>query len=453
MKIVIGILILSAVIFFHEFGHFLAARANRITVKEFALGMGPRILHFQRGDTTYSWRLLPFGGFCSFLTDEDEEDEEDLRDPGQYADRYGSPGSQEKRTPKEGSFNAAPLWRRAVVIAAGPFFNILLAFIVAVIVISFSGADPARVVEVPSGSPAAQAGLLPGDIVVSYEGGGVANGRELYTDIYMDEIPLDRVDLTVERNGATLPVSYQPEAVTRWMLGYYYDTADDRIEITDLVRGYPMEAAGLVAGDIILAVDGYSVKNQNELNTYWEEHPMDGSPVTVTYLHKGIERTATVTPLEDTSASLGFSFNMAREKMGPADTLKYSFGEIKYWLSTTVKSLGKLITGQYSVNDLSGPVGIVSAIGDVYDEAASEGALELVMTMLNMVILISANLGVMNLLPIPALDGGRLVFLLIEAIRRKPVNKRVEGAINFALLIALMALMFYVTFHDISKLF
>ena len=133
MTIVIAILILSAVIFFHELGHFLMAKANHVVVTEFAFGLGPRLLSFKKGDTTYAWRLLPFGGFCSMLGEDEEED-------------------------AEGSFTKASVWRRIVIVAAGPVFNFILAFLVSIIVISVVGSDPARVTSVPADSPEAEAG-------------------------------------------------------------------------------------------------------------------------------------------------------------------------------------------------------------------------------------------------------------------------------------------------------
>ena len=127
--------------------------------------------------------------------------------------------------------------------------------------------------------------------------------------------------------------------------------------------------------------------------------------------------------------------------------------EMKYWIKTTILSLKMLVTGQVSVNELSGPVGIVTTIDTSYKESKSYGLAATVATMLNMMILLSANLGVMNLLPIPALDGGRLVFLVIEAIRKKPINREIEGRIHFAGFALLMLLILYVSVHDVIKLF
>ena len=126
---------------------------------------------------------------------------------------------------------------------------------------------------------------------------------------------------------------------------------------------------------------------------------------------------------------------------------------MNYWVHLTVKSLKSLITGTYSINDLSGPIGVVDTIGQVYEETKSEGGVIASMTMLNMLILLSANLGVMNLLPLPSLDGGRLIFLVIEAVRRKPVKRNIEGMIHFAGLVLLMVLMVYVAFNDVRRIF
>ena len=180
---------------------------------------------------------------------------------------------------------------------------------------------------------------------------------------------------------------------------------------------------------------------------------MDGSPVELCYERDGESYRTRLTPVKDTSASLGFDFNLAREKMSPLSTLKYSAGEMNYWIHLTIKSVVSLVRGDFSVNDLSGPIGVVDAVDQVVDETRSEGAVIVSMSLLNMVILLSANLGVMNLLPLPALDGGRLIFLLIEAVRRKPIKRNVEGMIHFAGMMLLMVLMVYVAFNDVRRIF
>ena len=429
MTIVIAILILSAVIFFHELGHFLMAKANHVVVTEFAFGLGPRLLSFKKGDTTYAWRLLPFGGFCSMLGEDEEED-------------------------AEGSFTKASVWRRIVIVAAGPVFNFILAFLVSIIVISVVGSDPARVTSVPADSPAAEAGLQEGDLIVRYEGNGIANGRELSTDIDMDGIPMDSIEITYRRDGKNYKISYVPETVTRYLAGYYYTPDDDGpAEITSVMEGYPAEAAGLQAGDIITEINGTAIASSRELAEYWPEHAMDGSAVAMTVTRNGQSFQTELTPVSDTSAVLGFDFNLAREKMSPLNILKYSAGEMNYWVHLTVKSVISLLQGHFTINDLSGPIGVVDAIDQVVDETRDAGTVIMGMSLLNMLILLSANLGVMNLLPLPALDGGRLVFLLIEAVRRKPIKRNVEGMIHFAGMMLLMILMVYVAFNDVRRIF
>ena len=216
-------------------------------------------------------------------------------------------------------------------------------------------------------------------------------------------------------------------------------------------QNMPLAAAGVVVGDLLVSINGAPITCVADFTAYQTEHPFDGSAVPLEYEHSGKTKEITVTPVENTYANVQFSYQL-REKQSPIGVLKYSVLEIKYWVRTVIDSVSMLITGQYSVNDLSGPVGVVDAIGTAYDDVKSQGVLVTVMTMLNMVILLSSNLGVMNLLPLPALDGGRLVFLIIEAIRRKPIRRDLEGMVHFAGLVLLMALMVYVMIHDVQRI-
>ena len=194
------------------------------------------------------------------------------------------------------------------------------------------------------------------------------------------------------------------------------------------------------------------INSNQELEKYMSSHPFTNDSVDITYQHKDHIRDATVTPKITKNATLGFGFNLGREKQSPLGILKYSVKEVEYWIKTTVKSLVMLITGKFTVNDLSGPVGVVDEIGKTIDSSKADGGFYVVMNLLNFTILLSANLGVMNLVPFPALDGGRFLFLIIEAIRGKGIKQEVEGMINFAGLMLLMALMVFVMFNDIKKI-
>ena len=341
MSIVIALLVFSVIILFHEFGHFLLAKLNKITVVEFSLGMGPRLLSFEAGGTRYSWKLLPFGGSCMMLGEDGEEEE-------------------------EGSFGSKSVWARMSVIAAGPIFNFLLAFIMALFIVGNLGYDVPVLLNVTEGMPAANAGLQAGDRIVKM------NGKRIH--LYRE-------------------------------------------------------------------VQNYSVFHQGETVIF--QYERDGE------LHE-----ATVTPeLTNGSYKYGIGGNINyRQKTNVLETLDYSAYEVYYWIDTTVSSLGLLFKGGVQLDDMSGPVGVVDAIGTTYQESRDEGAFYVWMNLLNMAILLSANLGVMNLLPIPALDGGRLIFLIVEAIRRRRVEPELEAKIHFAGLMLLMLLMVVVMFNDVKKL-
>lgn len=429
MKILIAIIIFSAIILFHEFGHFLFAKLNGISVTEFSLGMGPRLWSFQKGETRYSLKLLPLGGSCAMVGEDTAEEE------------------------IPGSFNATSVWGRISVVAAGPIFNFILAFVLAVIIVGFVGYDPAEVLEVDKNSAAAEAGLQNGDIITEYDGYHVDLAKDLYVYMYLNDLNEgDTVSLKVRRDGMTETISYTPDVSLRYLLGFNRSDASS-MTVESLIDGMPLQEAGLQPGDTITAINGVEIADGEAYDAYLAEHPLSSEPVEITYDRDGLDYTATITPKEYRTPQLGFSYNLGYTKTSGLQILKYGALEIKYMIRTTLLSLKELVTGQLGFQNLSGPVGVVDAIGTTYEESKSEGIMMLWMNMLNMAVLLSANLGVMNLLPLPALDGGRLVFLIIEAIRKKPINREIEGRIHFAGLMALMVLMVVVMYNDILKIF
>lgn len=345
MKIVVSLIIFSIIILFHELGHFLLAKRAGIKVNEFSLGLGPTIVGFQKGETLYSLKLLPFGGAC-MMEGEDED------------------------SSAENSFGSKSVWARISVVAAGPVFNFIMAFVFSFIIICATGYD--------------------------------------------------------------LPV------------------------LVDVTPGYAAEEAGLQAGDVITEMNGKNIHFYRDISAYGMYHA--GEPVVVTYERDGEEYTTELVPKFDEELGrylYGFIGNSMREKHtgNPLNLIKYSVYEVGYWIDSTIQSLRLLVTGGVSVNDMSGPVGIVDAIGDSYEESVSYGLGVAVLQMIYICVFLSANLGVMNLLPIPALDGGRLVFLIIEAIRGKKINPEKEGFVHFIGLILLLLLMVVIMFNDIRKLF
>lgn len=449
MNIIIAILIFSVLIIIHELGHFMLAKSNGIYVTEFSIGMGPRILSIVKtpkgyrlrallspGDfaaanreleaTVYSIKLLPIGGSCMMLG-EDESVEDDR------------------------AFNKKGVWGRISVVLAGPIFNFVLAFVLALIIIGMQGYDPAKIAGVTT--PAVEAGLKDGDVISEINGKNIDIAREMRMYLYMNPLSEAGVNLTYVRDGEKHTATVNPEYVKTYMLGFYYADSD-KPAVDNVIEDYPMEAAGFQKGDTFTGINGVQITTQDDMMGYLEEHPLTEEPVVLNYIRDGIEKTATVTPkLSGQGYSMGFGLDGANVKASGLGIIKYSFIEVKYNIVTTVQSLGMLIGGKVKANELAGPVGIVDMIGSIYQGSKVSGFTTVFLNLAAFSILLSANLGVMNLLPIPALDGGRLVFLILEVFRGKPVDQTKEGMVHMIGFIALMILMVFVMFNDLSRIF
>ena len=342
MKIIIAILIFSFIIIFHEMGHYLVAKKCDVKVNEFQLGLGPRIFGIPRGETMFSVHLFPFGGAC-VMEGEDEASDD------------------------ERAFSRKTVWQRAAIVVAGPLFNFILAYVIAIIIIGVMGFDP--------------------------------------------------------------PV------------------------LSGTMDGYPAQEAGLKEGDEILKLNHYRTHFYREVSVYMYMHP--GQPVNVTYKRDGNKYKTTIVPKLDEETGrylMGVQGTNKREKGGIFTTLRYGLYEIKYQVYITFESLKMLITRKVSLNEVSGPVGIVKIIGDIYEASAPDGLLYVMMNLFSISVLLSANLGVMNLLPIPALDGGRLLIYIVEIIRGRRMSEDLENKINIVGFAVLMMLMLVILANDIIKL-
>jgi regulator of sigma E protease len=353
LNIIVAILIFGCIVLIHEFGHFLLAKLNGIGVTEFSIGMGPRICSIMKGETCYSVRCLPFGGFCA-MVGEDTDDNEVK------------------------SFQSKSVWARISVLAAGPVFNYILAFLAAIVIVL--------------------------------------------------------------------------------MIGH------DSTVMTDVMEGYPAAEAGLQAGDKITKINHMHIDAHRDISMYLYTHP--GEMVTVTYQRpmggvwkKGTTyeiRKAELTPKYDDeyqSYMLGVVFPGYEKVKNPAELLRYSFYEVKYCISSTIESIGMLYRRQIKADEaVAGPVQVVGMMSDTVGESREAGIWAIIFVIANWILLLSASLGFMNLLPFPALDGGRLVFLVIELIRGKPIDREKEGMIHTAGMVLLMAMMLFVMFHDIRKI-
>lgn len=348
--IVFGLVVIS-----HELGHFLIGRKNGIRVVEFAVGMGPTLFSFTAGGTKWSLKLLPFGGACMFEGEDGMEREENA----ERAQEESGEGV---------AFTEAGVWARIATVFAGPFFNFILAFIIAVILCVFTGADLPVVGTVMENSAASEAGLQQGDVITKI-------GHEpihFYREVSM---------ISALNHGETMKITYERNGE----------------------------------------------KNVTVLSPQYSE--------------------------EDGRYYMGITNGGAYLECNPLQVFQYGFYEVEYWVKLTYKSLAMLVRGQVTKDDVTGPVGIAQLVGESYDQAERDyGTSYAILTMLQIVVLLSVNLGIMNLLPIPALDGGRLVFMLVEVVRGKPVPPEKEGMVHFAGLVVLMALMVFIMYNDIMRL-
>ena len=234
------------------------------------------------------------------------------------------------------------------------------------------------------------------------------------------------------------------------IVGY---TGYDEPVISGVLPGYSAEAEGMQEGDRIVRMNGKKINVWREVTYYNMFHA--GETVELVYERDGEKYEVTIVPKQDEDGNylMGVTSPAQYKKANVFTAIQYGVYEVKFWISTTLESLKMLITGSVGVDQLSGPVGIVDVVDDTYQQSKEYGAVVVLMEMLNIGILLSANLGVMNLLPLPALDGGRLVFLVIEAIRGKRVAPDKEGMVHFVGMMLLFALMIFVLFNDLNRIF
>ncbi len=353
LTILAFLIIFTLVVVSHEFGHFLIARLNGIKVVEFTIGMGPALFRKKGKVTEFCLRLLPFGGACIF-----EGEDGNIRT-----------AESDVADSREGmNFNDAPVWGRIASVVAGPLFNIILAFLLSLFMVWFSGAD--------------------------------------------------------------LPV------------------------VHSVMEDYPAEEAGLKEGDVITSINGRQVYLWREVML--KSFLNHGETLDIRYKRDGVLQAAVITPKYDEEAAryyIGFTGGSDYIQCKDLKVFKYSAVEVRYWLIATVDSLKYMLSGHGKLDDLAGPVGVANVIDDTIEETIPYGPMTVLLNMFNIAVLLSVNLGVVNLLPLPALDGGRLIFLLFEAVSGRKLPPEKEGFVHMIGFVLLMILMVVVLFNDITRFF
>ena len=327
MTLIAAILVFNLIVFVHEAGHFAAARLGGIKVVEFALGMGPKIIGKKFGETVYSLRAFPIGGFCLMLGEDEDNNE-------------------------PGAFNNSPIISKISSVISGPVFNIILTILIYSLVIA------------PVAAPI----------------------------------------------------------------------------VGQVTKGMPAETSGIKAGEMIVGINDVKINEWKEMKPEIAKH--EGEQITVTVEKNGVQREVMLTPVKNPGTDdivIGITQKVGISGFSVKEGINTTFAVSKMMLSF----LGQLVVGKADANEVSGPISILVYI----NEAAKAGFIKV----LYLTALISLNLGIINLLPLPALDGGRLLFLFIELIRRKPLPAEKEGMVHFVGLIALMALSIFLMYRDIIR--
>lgn len=420
-----GALILGVLVFVHELGHFLAAKWLGVRVLSFSIGMGPRVLGFRRGGTDYRISLLPLGGYVRMAGDTTEGE-----------DRTGSPDE----------FLEKPWWARAIISVAGPAANLVLALVVYIglYLVGITSTDyTAHIGSVRAGSAAERAGLKGGDLFVTWDGHKAATMATLSDALDITAAAKTKaalVTIVVEREGQPVSLHVQRAEALQFAEGIEWGT---ETVIGRVLIGLPAYGAGLLEGDRVRRVNGVAVTTWNELARALRSKP--GQDVTLDVTRKG--RDFTITLRTTPEGQIGVS---------PPELLTYrqtfpTLRAVQLGVLQTGLTIGQIYQGLWSLvvnpgrigDSVAGPI----AISQVARQTAASGAHELI----RFGAFISLALMAMNLLPIPILDGGHILFSLIEGIRRRPLSERTQLALQRVGLFVLVSLVVFSFYNDLNR--
>jgi regulator of sigma E protease len=422
--------VLGVLIFVHELGHFLAAKRVGIRVLKFQLGFNPTILSVRRGDTEYSIGALPLGGYVKMA--------------GETPDAEPTGRSDE--------FLSKTKWERFQVLIMGPVMNLLLAVVVLAFVL-YRGAEvpayqdqPPVIGSVLPGSPAAAADLRPGDLLVSVAGRDVGSWEQLI--IAVGTRPNRETPIVVRRGGQELERTLTPAVRagdSRFEVGEIGVLPDVHPRLQSVEPDQPGARSGLRAGDVILAVDGRRMTFHGEFREVIASNPEKAMSISI--LRDGAEQTLTVTPGRRGDVGWLGVLPVDQSKLlkpGPIDAVVMSVERNVESSILIFQTVWGLITRETSPKQLMGPVAIAQLSG----ESAQLGWIPLLLLMAN----ISLNLGLLNLLPIPILDGGHITIMALEGIARRDFSVRLKEKMLLAGFVVLMMLMVTVIYNDLARI-
>ncbi len=426
MVIVLGIMILI-----HEFGHYAAAKLLGVKVEVFSIGFGKRLIGFKRGDTDYRIAAIPLGGYV----------------------KMSGENPMDKRTGEKGEFMSHPRWHRFIIAVAGPMMNIILAIalLTGVFMVRYERPayfdGPAVIGNVEKGQPAEKAGLQDGDRIV--RAGDKQNPTWEDLRFIFAFSPKHPVNLAVQRGNEIIEKTVVPNAVGPDEVGEIGIGPARPLAVASVEPGKPAEKAGLKAGDTIESINGERLYSIDALLQYLRENGT--KPVTLTL--KRAEQTIpiSVTPFQDiiegkTQYRIGFKPNepMHAEKLSFPKALSASLQENRKFSVLIIELVERMIRGVVPMRQMSGPIGIATAAGQAVREPGWTPILSLMAA-------ISLNLGIFNLFPIPILDGGVILLLLVEGLMRKDINQGVKERIYQAAFVFLVLFAAMVIYNDIAK--
>ena len=428
------VFVLGVLVFVHELGHFMAARWNGVRVLTFSLGFGPKFLKFRRGDTEYCLSAIPLGGYVKMAGENPE-------DP-----RSGRPDE----------FLSKSKWQRFQILIMGPAMNIILAVIVLAIVL-MQGATapaymnkPALVGVVEAGSPAERAGVQAGDLITRLGSAEINTWEQL--EMAVASRPEREVVMVVIRDRREERLTITPDTTelrtrgdARFEIGTIGVMPDVNPSIRALVPGEPAEQAGLQPGDVIVSINGERMVFASQVSEAISKHP--GEPIQMVVRREGVEQTVGVTPRrQGNSGRIGINISDAVESFTPSplQAIGMSVQRNVEMSGMILRTLVDLFRGEASPRQLMGPVGIAQLSG----ETAQAGWVALFGLMASL----SLNLGLLNLLPIPVLDGGHIFIMGIETLVRRDFSLAVKEKMLFAGFVALMALMVTVIYNDLTRI-